>query len=144
MNFFQFLKKNIELYYNMDSIIKMETFYKNTLNGVLIMDISTYDISYLDYPNCEYTYTKDVFKRLHQHLVEHKTQPKYEDKVMFHDIYFKNNKSENSPSQLELSPIWYSKLDKNWIFNYLFYKVILNMETVPLLDSGGFRYDYYI
>ena len=54
---------------------------------------------------------------------------------MFHDIYFKNNKTENSPSRLELSPIWYSKLDKNWIFNYLFYKVILNMETVPLLDS---------
>ena len=118
----------------MDSIIKTETFYRNTPNGVLMMDISTYDITYLDHPNCEYTYTQDVFYELIQHLSEYITQPKYNGKIMFHDIYFKNNKNENNPSRLELSLVWCNDMNttKN-ISNYLTFRFYCGCE-VEMID----------
>ena len=116
----------------MDSIIKTETFYRNTPNGALMMDISTYDISYLDRPNYVYVHTKDVFYELLQHLTEHITQPKYNGKIMFHDIYFKNNKIENSPSRLELSFVWCNDMSIN-ISNYLSIRFYCERE-VEMID----------
>ena len=117
----------------MDSIIKTETFYRNTPNGALMMDISTYDISYLDRPNYVYVYTHDVFYELLQHLTEHMTQPKYNDKLMFHDIYFKHNKIENSPSRLELSLVWYNDMNTINISNYLMFRFYCRRE-VEMID----------
>ena len=109
----------------MDSIIKTETFYRNTPNGALMMDISTYDISYLN--RCVYVHTKDVFYELLQHLTEHITQPKYNGKIMFHDVYFKNNKIENSPSRLELSFVWCNDMNIN-ISNYISIRFYVNVK----------------
>ena len=116
----------------MDSIIKTGTFYRNTPNGALMMDIYTYDISYLDRPNYVYVHTKDVFYELLQHLTEHITQPKYNGKIMFHDIYFKNNKIENSPSRLELSFVWCNDMNIN-ISNYLSIRFCCERE-VEMID----------
>ena len=117
----------------MDSIIKTETFFRNSGSEVLRMDITTYDISYLAHPNCVYGYTQDVFQRLYDHLIQHVMQSKYKDKVVYFVVYFKNNKIENSPSRLELFLVWNGELDRNKIFNYLFIKIFI-MERVPMIE----------
>ena len=51
---------------------------------------------------------------------------------MFHDIYFKNNKIENSPSLLELSFVWCNDMNIN-IGNYLSIRFYCERE-VEMID----------